>query len=72
MIRARNRAFGTKPWSALGGRRDKAALSYFGSIPHAELMRSLARRIADRRLLQLIKMWLECSVAFDHRRDPDS
>jgi len=32
------------------------------SIPHAELMRSLARRIVDRRVLHLIKMWLECSV----------
>ena len=35
---------------------------YFGSIPHAELMRSLARRIVDRRVLHLIKMWLECAV----------
>src|SRR5438034_4009430 len=32
------------------------------SIPHAELMRSLARRIVDRRVLHLIKMWLECAV----------
>jgi RNA-directed DNA polymerase len=35
---------------------------YFGSIPHAELMKSLARRIVDRRVLHLIKMWLECAV----------
>jgi RNA-directed DNA polymerase len=35
---------------------------YFGSIPHAELMRSLARRIVDRRVLHLIKMWLDCAV----------
>ena len=35
---------------------------YFGGIPHAELMRSLARRIVDRRVLHLIKMWLECAV----------
>jgi len=35
---------------------------YFGSIPHVELMRSLARRIVDRRVLHLIKMWLECAV----------
>ena len=35
---------------------------YFGSIPHAELMLSLARRIVDRRVLHLIKMWLECPV----------
>lgn len=35
---------------------------YFGSIPHAELMKSLARRISDRRVLHLIKLWLECAV----------
>lgn len=35
---------------------------YFGSIPHAELMQSLARRIVDARVLHLIKMWLECAV----------
>ena len=35
---------------------------YFGSIPHAELMQSLARRIVDKRVLHLIKMWLECAV----------
>jgi group II intron reverse transcriptase/maturase len=35
---------------------------YFGSIPHAELMQSLARRIVDRRVLHLIKRWLECPV----------
>jgi RNA-directed DNA polymerase len=35
---------------------------YFGSIPHAELMKSLARRISDRRVLHLIKRWLECAV----------
>src|SRR5439155_13288202 len=32
---------------------------YFDSIPHADLMRSVARRISDRHLLHLIKMWLE-------------
>jgi len=35
---------------------------YFGSIPHAELLQSLARRIIDRRVLQLLKQWLECPV----------
>jgi len=34
----------------------------FGSIPHAELLKSVARRIVDRRVLHLIKMWLECPV----------
>jgi retron-type reverse transcriptase len=38
---------------------DADLADYFGSIPHAELMHSLARRIVDRRVLHLIKMWLE-------------
>jgi RNA-directed DNA polymerase len=41
---------------------DADLADYFGSIPHADLMRSLARRIVDRRVLHLIKMWLECPV----------
>jgi len=41
---------------------DTDLADYFGSIPHAELMLSLARRIVDRRVLHLIKMWLECAV----------
>jgi RNA-directed DNA polymerase len=35
---------------------------YFDSIPHAELMKSVARRESDRHLLHLIKMWLEAPV----------
>ena len=35
---------------------------YFGSIPHAELLKSVARRVVDPRLLNLIKQWLECAV----------
>ncbi len=34
----------------------------FGRIPHAELLKSVARRIVDRRVLHLIKMWMECPV----------
>jgi RNA-directed DNA polymerase len=41
---------------------DADLADYFGSIPHAHLMRSLARRIVDSRVLHLIKMWLECAV----------
>ena len=41
---------------------DADLADYFGSIPHAELMLSLARRVVDRRALHLIKMWLECAV----------
>jgi len=35
---------------------------YFDSIPHAELMRCLARRIVDGAMLHLVKMWLEAPV----------
>jgi len=35
---------------------------YFDTIPHAELMKSVARRVSDRHLLHLIKMWLEAPV----------
>jgi RNA-directed DNA polymerase len=35
---------------------------YFDSIPHTDLMKSVARRISDRHLLGLIKAWLEMPV----------
>jgi RNA-directed DNA polymerase len=41
---------------------DADLADYFGSIPHAELIKSVTRRIVDRRVLHLIKMWLECPV----------
>ena len=40
---------------------DADLADYFGSIPHTDLTRSLARRIVDSRVLHLIKMWLECA-----------
>jgi group II intron reverse transcriptase/maturase len=41
---------------------------YFDSIPHAELMRSVARRISDRHLLALLKQWLVVPVEEDDGR----
>jgi group II intron reverse transcriptase/maturase len=41
---------------------------YYGQIPHAELMRSVARRVSDGRLLGWIKAWLEMAVEEDDGR----
>jgi len=41
---------------------DADLADFFGSIPHTDLLKSVARRIVDRRVLHLIKMWLDCPV----------
>ena len=41
---------------------------YFDTIPHADLMQSVARRIVDRHVLRLIKLWLKAPV---EERDGD-
>jgi len=47
---------------------DADLAGYFGSIPHADLLKSVARRIVDRRVLHLIKMWLDCPVEETDKR----
>src|ERR1700688_918314 len=42
---------------------------YFDSIPHDELMKSMARRIVDRHVLRLIKLWLKAPI---EERDDDN
>jgi group II intron reverse transcriptase/maturase len=36
--------------------------AYFDTVPHTELLQSMARRIVDRQMLHLIKMWLQAPV----------
>ncbi len=38
---------------------------YFGQIPHADLMKSVARRVSDGRMLGWVKAWLEMAVEED-------
>ena len=35
---------------------------YFDTIPHSDLMKSVARRIVDRHVLRLIKLWLKAPI----------
>ena len=41
---------------------------YFDSIPHSDLLKSVARRIVDRHVLRLIKLWLKAPI---EERDED-
>lgn len=40
---------------------------YFDNIPHDKLLQSVSRRIADGRILRLIKMWLKAPISEDGR-----
>ena len=41
---------------------------YFGQIPHAELLKRVARRVSDGRMLGWVKAWLEMAVEEDDGR----
>ena len=42
--------------------------NYYGQIPHSDLLRSIARRVSDGRLLGWVKLWLELAVDEDDGR----
>ena len=43
-------------------------MRYFDTIPHSDLLKSVARRVVDRDVLRLIKMWLKAPI---EERDTD-
>ena len=60
-------------WVGLKRRRvnwilDADIAAFFDTVDHAWLMRFLAHRIADRRLLRLIRKWLTAGVMEDGKR----
>lgn len=47
---------------------DADLTKFFDTIPHAELMRSVARRVSDGRMLHLVKMWLDAPIEETNER----
>jgi RNA-directed DNA polymerase len=47
---------------------DADITKYFDTIPHDKLMQQVAKRIVDKNILKLLKMWLRASVV-DERED---
>jgi len=47
---------------------DADLASYFDVLPHAELLKSVARRVVDGAMLHLIKMWLKAPVEENDER----
>ncbi len=61
-----NRSRWTRSWSREVVDADLSG--YFDTIPHLDLMKSIARRISDKHLLGLIKRWLKAPVEEEEQR----
>lgn len=48
---------------------DADLTKYFDTIPHSELMKCVSRRIVDRDVLRLIKLWLKVPVVENRNKD---
>jgi hypothetical protein len=53
---------------SLPGVVDTDLADYYGSIPHAELLKSVARRVLDWCVQKLINQWLECPLEETDKR----
>lgn len=57
-------------WKKVNWVLDADIRAFFDEIDHAWMLRFLEHRVADRRILRLIRLWLTCGVVEDGVRVP--